>query len=39
LAVQFADASGQTLVAFVRPGRCNVYTHPERISAVPSPHR
>jgi FdhD protein len=39
LAVQFADASGQTLVAFVRPGRCNVYTHSERISAVPSPHR
>jgi FdhD protein len=32
LAVHFADESGQTLVAFVRPGRFNAYTHTERIT-------
>jgi FdhD protein len=31
LAVQFAEESGQTLVGFLRPGRFNVYTHPQRI--------
>lgn len=32
LAVSFAEESGQTLVGFLRPGRLNVYTHPERIT-------
>jgi FdhD protein len=31
LAVQFAEESGQTLVGFLRPGRFNVYTHPQRV--------
>jgi FdhD protein len=34
LAVQFAEESGQTLVGFLRPGRFNIYAHPERIVAV-----
>jgi FdhD protein len=31
LAVDAAQRFGQTLVGFVREGRANVYTHPERV--------
>ena len=31
LAVDAAQRFGQTLVGFVRNGRANVYTHPERV--------
>jgi len=31
LAISFAEESGQTLIGFLRAGRLNVYTHPERI--------
>jgi FdhD protein len=31
LAVSAAERFGQTVVGFVREGRCNVYTHPERV--------
>lgn len=31
LAVEVAQASGLTLVAFCRPGRANIYSYPERI--------
>jgi FdhD protein len=31
LAVELADAVGVTLVAFLRPGGCNVYTHAARV--------
>ena len=32
LAVNLAAASGLTLVGFVRPTHCNVYSHPERLA-------
>jgi FdhD protein len=32
LAVDAAERLGMTLVGFVRDGRCNVYTHPERVA-------
>jgi FdhD protein len=32
LAVELAAASGQTLVGFLRGDRCNIYSHPERLS-------
>lgn len=32
LAVQFAGANRQTLVGFLRNGRFNIYTHPDRIA-------
>jgi FdhD protein len=31
LAVEFANRSGQTLVGFVRDGRMNIYTNPQRV--------
>jgi FdhD protein len=31
LAVEAGERFGMTIVGFVRDGRCNVYTHPERI--------
>jgi FdhD protein len=31
LAVEAAERFGMTVVGFVREGRCNVYTHPERV--------
>jgi FdhD protein len=33
LAVEAAERFGMTLVGFVRDGRCNIYTHPERVAA------
>lgn len=35
LAVQFAGECGMTLLGFVRDDRCNIYTHPERITGLP----
>jgi FdhD protein len=32
LAVEAGERFGMTVVGFVRDGRCNVYTHPERIT-------
>jgi FdhD protein len=32
LAVELAESAGITLVAFLRPGGCNVYTHGSRVA-------
>ena len=32
LAVDAADRLGVTVIGFVRDGRCNVYTHAERVT-------
>lgn len=32
LAVEFADESGQTLIGFLREGRFNIYSHPQRVT-------
>ena len=34
LAVELAESAGITLVAFLRPGDCNVYTHPWRVTGA-----
>ena len=34
LAVQAATRLGQTVLGFVRPGRFNVYSHPERVDVT-----
>jgi FdhD protein len=36
LAVELAESAGITLVAFLRPGGCNVYCHPGRVRAMRS---
>jgi FdhD protein len=36
LAVDLAESAGITLVAFLRPGGCNVYCHPARVRALRS---
>ena len=33
LAAEFAEESGQTLIGFLREGRLNLYSHPERLLA------
>lgn len=32
LAVEFAGENGQTLIGFLREGRMNIYTHPQRVT-------
>jgi FdhD protein len=34
LAVEFAEENGQTLVGFLREGRMNIYTNPQRITVT-----
>lgn len=34
LAIAFARENGQTLIGFLRPGRMNIYAHPERITGT-----
>jgi FdhD protein len=36
LAVELAESAGITLVAFLRPGGCNVYCHPRRVAGTTS---
>ena len=31
LAVEAAERFGMTLIGFVRDGRCNIYTRPDRV--------
>lgn len=37
LAVEFAEENGQTLIGFVRDGRMNLYTHPQRVISGGNP--
>lgn len=37
LAVQIAEQNGVCIIGFVRSAKMNIYTHPERISGIPSP--
>jgi FdhD protein len=34
LAVELAESAGITLAAFLRPGGCNVYCHPQRVRSM-----
>ena len=36
LAVELAHQGGLTLIGFTRNHRCNIYTHPQRFSAIPN---
>jgi FdhD protein len=36
LAVEIAQETGLTVIAFARGGKMNIYTHPERIVDEPS---
>lgn len=36
LAVELAEKGGVSIVGFVRAGRMNIYTHPERVAGAPS---
>lgn len=38
LAVEFAEANQQTLIGFLREGRMNIYTHPQRVRTGKCPH-
>ena len=36
LAIEIAAKSGLCVVGFVRGGKMNIYTHPERVQGAPS---